>query len=168
MSQNTLVFHEEAVVSPTAQPAYLSGKGFSKQDHPSPPLMPRGRKRRALLWGVGSTLLSAVGLIGLALFEQYNGMLSELRSDLKHFNETSSEYVKKDQFQRCWEHMKETSKEVNACNAARTLLEHELKASEKAREDLGRELQRVRERLAYLEGVRSHRGGGHIPLPSED
>ena len=40
------------------------------------------------------------------MFEQYNGMLSELRADLKHFNETSNEYVKKERLQKCWEHLK--------------------------------------------------------------
>jgi chromosome segregation ATPase len=108
-----------------------------------------------MLWGTGGTVLSAVGFIALALFEQYNGMLSELRSDLKHFNETSSEYVKKESVQKYREEMRECLKEQQTSNAARSQLEQELRASERAREQMGRELQRMSERLAFLEGRQS-------------
>jgi hypothetical protein len=117
---------------------------------------PAGKgKYRAMLWGTGGTVLSAVGFIALALFEQYNGMLSELRSDLKHFNETSSEYVKKESVQKYREEMRECLKEQQTSNAARSQLEQELRASERAREQMGRELQRMSERLAFLEGRQS-------------
>jgi hypothetical protein len=101
---------------------------------------------------MGGTLLSGLGLIGLALFEQYNGMISELRNDLKHFNETSSQYVKKESVQRYREQMKECLKEAQASNMARAQLEQELRASERAREETAGELQRMRERMAFLEG----------------
>jgi hypothetical protein len=113
------------------------------------------RTRRAVICGVISTVLSAIGLIGLALFEQYNGMLSELRTDLKHFNETASDYVKRDRFEKCLERLKECSKEMRASAVARERLEQELKASERTREDMAKELQRMRERLAYVEGLKA-------------
>ena len=122
--------------------------------HPHSPLHPsfQGIKGKGLIWGVGGTILSVVGFVALALFEQYNGMLTELRNDLKHFNETSSEFVKKENVQRYREEMKNCTKEIQASSAARTILEQELKASEKARDDMAHELQRMRERLAFLEG----------------
>ncbi|HEV3261840.1 MAG TPA: hypothetical protein VG013_33630 [Gemmataceae bacterium] len=127
----------------------------------------RGRKRRALIWGITSTVLSAIGLIGLAMFEQYNGMLSELRSDLKHFNEISGEFVKKDRMQRCWDRMREYSREVAAASMAREQTERELQASERAREEMTKEMQQLRERLAYLEGLRAARLGVVSTVPAE-
>ena len=99
----------------------------------SPSWLGTGGKRSALIWGVVSTLLSAIGLIGLALFEQYNGALTELRTDLKHFNDTCSEYVKKDKLQKCWDMVKDCSKEIIASNAAHDRFERELQQSERAR-----------------------------------
>jgi septal ring factor EnvC (AmiA/AmiB activator) len=112
-------------------------------------------KRRRLLWGLGGTILSALGFVGLALFEQYNGVLSELRADLKHFNETSSEYVKKDSLQRIREHFRDCMKELHEIDAAKGRVEQELRASEKARDELAQELRQMRERLAYMEGRHS-------------
>jgi hypothetical protein len=133
--------------------------GYSTESHPahSPSLFAKVRTRRRLMWGLVSTILSAMGLIGLALFEQYNGTLSELRADLKHFNEASSEYVKKDKLQKCWEHVRECAKEITASNEARAHLEEELKASQKVRERLLEEIQRLRERVAYVEGLKGAR-----------
>jgi hypothetical protein len=109
-------------------------------------------KGKGLIWGLGGTILSVIGFVALALFEQYNGMLTELRNDLKHFNETSSEFVKKENVQRYRDEMKTCTKEIQASSAARTLLEQELRASEKTRDEMAHELQHMRERLAFLEG----------------
>jgi hypothetical protein len=109
-------------------------------------------KWRRLLWGVGGTDLSAIGFIALALFEQYNGVLSEFRADLKHFNETTSEYVKKESFQRFREHFRESMKELTEAELTRVRLEQELRASEKAREELALEPRQMREHLAFLDG----------------
>jgi chromosome segregation ATPase len=88
----------------------------------------------------------------MILFEQYNGMLTELRNDLKHFNETSGEFAKRDSLQRCRDQIKECLKEIQAANTARAQIEQVLRASERTREEMTRELQRMRERLAYVEG----------------
>jgi hypothetical protein len=125
--------------SPASSPSWLSNR----------------RTRRAVICGVISTVLSAIGLIGLALFEQYNGMLSELRTDLKHFNETTGDYIKKDRFEKFVERLKECSKEMRASAVVRERLEEELKASERSRESMAKELQRVRERLAFVEGLKA-------------
>src|SRR5437667_12193078 len=101
-------------------------------DHPaalSSPTLTRSRARAPLLWGMGGTLLSGLGFIGLALFEQYNGMIIELRSDLKHFNEISADFVKKDSLQRLRDQLKERFKELEESGTARTQIETELRAS---------------------------------------
>ena len=116
---------------------------------------PKVWKQRAFIWGLSSTVLSVVGLVALALFEQYNSMLAELRNDLKHFNETSAEYAKRDQLQRCREMMKDLYKEVTTSNGTRAVLEQELRTSEHGREELVKEVQRLRERVAYVEGLQS-------------
>jgi hypothetical protein len=158
MEQNARLRNKEETVFPSgAYPAYSTEERLASPLGSSSSWFAKGRKRRALVWGITSTALSAVGLIALALFEQYNGMLSELRTDLKHFNETASEYVKKDKLQKFWDMMKECSKEIDASNAARAQTERELKASERAREDMAKEMQRLRERLAFVEGMKMAR-----------
>jgi sensor histidine kinase YesM len=110
------------------------------------------RRRMAILVGVGSSLLSVLGFGALTAFEQYNSLISEMRSDLKHFNETVGEYVKRDNFQRYRDQVKDKIKELQETNVEKYRLEQELKASEKLRNETTEELRRLRERLAYLEG----------------
>src|SRR5438105_4306791 len=144
--------------------SHMAQIGGAHEHHPDALVNPALHrfKGKGLIWGLGGTILSVIGFIALALFEQYNGMLSELRSDLKHFNETSSEFVKKENVQRYREEMKNCIKEIQASSAARTILEQELKASEKAREDMAHELQRMRERLAFLEGKQTATTGANL------
>jgi hypothetical protein len=156
MEQNCIIHAKTGPdYAPDTPPSYTTEYRSPPSTASSSSLFARGRTRRALLWGAISTVLSAIGLIGLALFEQYNGMLSELRADLKHFNETSSEFVKKDRLQKCWDRVRECSKEMSASAVGRDRLEQELKASERTREGMVKEMQRLRERLAYLEGMKA-------------
>jgi hypothetical protein len=134
------------------QPSQLARDHQEHETSSSSRPVPQTRGRGVLLWGMGGTLLSALGFIGLALFEQYNSMLVELRNDLKHFNETAVEFAKKDSLQRLRDQLKERFKELDQSNGVREHLGAELRASEKAREEMGHELQRMRERLAFLEG----------------
>jgi uncharacterized protein YdcH (DUF465 family) len=99
--------------------------------------------------------LSGLGLIALCLFEQYNGMLSELRADLKHFNETVGEYAKKDRVMALREAVRQCSSDMTVSKLQREQLEQELKASQTQRDLLERELQQLRERIAYVEGLRA-------------
>jgi hypothetical protein len=101
---------------------------------------------------MGGTALSVAGFVALALFEQYNGMLAELRNDLKRFHEASGELVRKRSLQRLREALKEQVKQGHAFDLARAQMERELRACEKARQDTAAELQRLRERVARLEG----------------
>ena len=116
---------------------------------------PHGKSRAAMIWGVGSTVLSVLGFLAWGLFEQYNGSLSELRADLKHFNEASSTFVKKDSMTRLREQFKTQFGEMQAMAASNKQLDAELKASERAREAMAQELIRMRERLAFVEGRQS-------------
>jgi hypothetical protein len=114
---------------------------------------PQKKNRLSLFWKIsGGTILSVIGFVAMLLFEQYNNSLAELRNDLKHFNETSAEFVKKDSQRRFMERMRECFQEMEASKAARTDLERELRASEHSREELAHEVQHLRERLANVEG----------------
>src|SRR5262249_42502583 len=102
-----------SVVVATSYPSPGGGSG-----HAGGPWF-KNRGRGPLLWGMGGTLLSALGFIGLAMFEQYNGMLTELRNDLKHFNEVSAEFVKKESMQRLRDQLKVSFKEIEESAVAR-------------------------------------------------
>ena len=108
-----------------------------------------------MIWGIGSTVLSVLGFLAWGLFEQYNSSLAELRADLKHFNEVSSTFVKKESMLRFRDQTKAQYKEMQSVSLSNKQLEAELKASEKAREETIRELMRLRERLAFVEGRQS-------------
>jgi hypothetical protein len=125
--------------------------------HAQPGDRPAGRGKRAALWGAGGTALSAAAFVGLALFEQYNGVVNELRADLKHFNEASAQLATKDELRRLRDQVKEVSREAGVQAADRARLERELVASEQARADQAREVQRLRERVAYVEGQHAGR-----------
>ena len=109
-------------------------------------------KRAALWWGLSGTLLSCVGWIALMLFEQYNASLAELRNDLKHFHEARAELVNKENMRKLYDHFKDSLKELQASAAAREALQRQLQDSDKGRRVMARELQRMRERLAGVEG----------------
>ena len=108
-----------------------------------------------MVWGVASTVLSVLGYLAWGLFEQYNSSLAELRADLKHFNEASSTFVKRDTMTRFREQAKAQFAEMQSVSASNRHLEAELKVSERAREETSRELIRLRERLAFVEGRQS-------------
>jgi hypothetical protein len=113
---------------------------------------PSGSARRALWWGLAGTLLSGLGWICLMLFDQYNASLAELRNDLKHFHEARADLVKKETMRKVFDHVKDCFKELQASNVAREALKQQLRDNEKSRRVMARELQRIRERLASVEG----------------
>jgi septal ring factor EnvC (AmiA/AmiB activator) len=162
MDQNALIHRNGGgASSPGPHSGYLADAAVTDHAHPSGLPSPLRKGHSTLFWGLGGTVLSAVGFIALALFEQYNGMISELRSDLKHFNETSSEFVKRDSFQRLRDQTKEHFKEVQEATGTKAQIEHELMASEKAREEVARELHQIRERLAFVEGQQAPASNAH-------
>jgi hypothetical protein len=169
MSQAALVCGNGAGASscPTA-PSYVAEDGRLCQTPAPAQTVPKGKGRAALLWGVGSTLLSLLGFVAWAMFEQYNNSLSELRSDLKHFNETSSSFVKRDTLQRFREKAQERFKELQSVSVLREHLEKELKTSERAREEMAHELQQLRERLAFVEGQHSMAPNLQRPSPGKN
>ncbi len=145
--------HQEIVHSCTTSSVHLAEPAPTLHDGAPPTAAAAGKRNRAAwLWGAGSAILSGLGFVALALFEQYNGMVSELRNDLKHFNETQSNFVKREYFEKFREKSREGFHELREIKSERAQLEQELKISEKARADMARELQHMRERLAFLEG----------------
>jgi hypothetical protein len=137
--------------------------------HPAPPCRhcgepgatPHGSRRRGtLFWGLsGGTLLSAVGFVALTLYQQYHESLTELRNDLKHFHLTAAEQVRKEELQgrltAVWGGIRGLQAAQTACAArdARVAhLEQQLHSGEEDRKHLAREVQRLRERLAAVEG----------------
>ncbi len=154
MEQTGIVCRQvETVALPMHRPAVPLNEG---EAHPGlfagQPTAGKSRGRTALFWSIGGTVLSGIGFIALALFEQYNDSLTELRHDLKHFNETSADFVKKEGLRRFMTRVKGGLKQVETAEAARLQMEHELRASEQDRRDLTHEMQRLRERLAAVEG----------------
>src|SRR4051794_5606496 len=79
----------------------------------------RGKGRSFMWLGLSGSLLSALGFVALSLFEQYNHSVNELQRDLKHFNEQSGEFVKKESLKRHLEHLKDCTKELQAAAVAR-------------------------------------------------
>jgi len=94
-------------------------------------------------------------LCRLGGFEQYKSSLSELRADLKRFNEISGELVKKDSMRKCIDHLIECKQELQAVRLSKENLAQELAAVHKDREEMRHEVQHLRERLASLEGRQS-------------
>jgi hypothetical protein len=124
----------------------------------------RGSRGRAtLFWGIsGGTILSVVGFIALCLFEKYNDGLNELNADLKHFNLSCADLVKKEELRnfktRAWSNIKELHAAAAAARIQEiqvTQLEQQVKAAAQENKELTRELQRLRERLASVEGRQS-------------
>jgi hypothetical protein len=156
MDQNQLVFPDvEPLDSPGSRRPQVAAVSYPAQNeggcsHAVAP--PRKKGQLAFLWGISGTVLSAVGFLAVTLFEQYNESVTELQRDLKHFNEVSADLVKKESMQRCREQIKECLKEMQASAVLRAQLERDLQTSEQERKELAMELQRLRERVAAVEG----------------
>lgn len=125
----------------------------------------RPKKNRGVswFWGIsGGGILGAVGFVALTLYQQYNDSVVELHRDLKHFNMTCAELVKKDEFanrtRAFWNRMEKLEKAVSDKSERVLLLEHVLKESEEDRKQLNREVQLLRERLAMVEGKQTALG----------
>ena len=131
----------------------------------------RGGERVSVFWRIfGGTLLSIVFLAVLTVWQQFSAQLNDLRGELGHvskdfrkdlnrFSEGQAELVKKEEFgsrmRSVWDSIKELQADrttVTRLNERCDLLKEMVKAAEEERKGLGRELQRLRERLASLEG----------------
>ncbi len=67
----------------------------------------------------------------------------------------SSEFVKKDSFKRVFDRLTDYTKELEHSAVVRTRLEKELEASQIERREALQELQKMRQRLAAVEGRQS-------------
>jgi chromosome segregation ATPase len=114
----------------------------------------------SLFWRISAgTLLGVAGMVAATLYQHFNTSLNELRADLKQLNAAAGETAKRDEvrsrFSTLWTSVKElsaTSSTLAAQQVRWEQLEQQVRASEKERKELVRELQRLRERLASVEG----------------
>jgi len=135
----------------------------------------RGRRPKknaglTLFWGIsGGSAIGAVGFVLLTLYQQYDNSVTELQRDVKHFNESCADLVKKEEikgrFKTFWELMDKQGKELNEKSQRLTLLEHDLTTREEERKQLAIEVQRLRERMARLEGQQAPRSPEHELQP---
>jgi len=157
MDQNNIVCRNVEFVSPASSRVPQQARELPAEQSQtiSHPTSPKKKGRLALAWGISGTVLSALGFLGVTLYQQYTDSLNELRRDLNHFHEASAELVKKESLRKCREKLAECLKELRDSAALRTRVERDLHASEEERKETLRELQRVRERLAAVEGRQS-------------
>src|SRR5262245_22616717 len=133
---------------------------------------PKPEDRWPVFWRIfGTTLLSIGALVAITLYNQVISDLHNLRNDLNQVSANHGDLTRKDEVNsRIFEINSRTTtllnslKELQATNAASlaqrsALLEQQVKAGEEERKELARELQRLREGLAALEG-RSPSGQG--------
>jgi hypothetical protein len=147
-------------VPPPPGPAvFFTARHDAHLDPSTTPARPR-QGRFSWFWGVsGGSILSVLGFLALTLYQQYNDSLTELRNDLKRFNITCGDLVKKDEMHNRMTHLYTKLKELGDNHADGKshlmLVEHQLKVSEEERRELMHEVQRLRERLAAVEGRQS-------------
>ncbi len=126
---------------------------------------PKGEEHWPMFWRIfGTTLLSIAALIAITLYSQVTSGLNEVRNEVSRSDAAHADLIRKDEFNnRVLEiHGRSTSalnslKELQAATASAmaqrsALLEQQVRAAEEERKELARELQRLRERLAILEG----------------
>ena len=111
----------------SASGSYVHEVVAPAHEYVSRPAPTHGKSRAAMIWGVGSTVLSVLGFLAWGLFEQYNSSLAELRADLKHFNEASSTFVKKDSMTRFRDQAKAQYKEMQSVSLSNKQLEENAK-----------------------------------------
>lgn len=145
---------------PSPSPASLfPARHDTHFDQATPGARPR-QGRLSWFWSIsGGSILSVMGFVALTLYQQYNDSLTELRNDLKRFNITCGDLVKKEEMHNRMTHlytkMKELGDNHTDGKSHLMLVEHQLKVSEEERRELSHEVQRLRERLAAVEGRQS-------------
>jgi hypothetical protein len=130
----------------------------------------KAEERLPVLWRVfGATLLSIAALVVITLCQHFSGSLNELRAelghlgadlhkDVAHLTESQGHLVEKEEFSTRLSSVWNSLKDLQALSATvAALREKELVREEQLRQqdehkELIRELQRLRERLALLEG----------------
>jgi heme exporter protein D len=147
----------------------------------------KGEERFSVFWrAFGATLLSIAALVVITLCQHFSSSLTELRSDLGHLNqelrkdmarlsESHGHLVQKEEFSTrimsVWNSIKELqmlSSTVAALKEKALVRDEQLRHQEERRE-LVRDLQRLRERLATLEGRQEAAPAGKSPvMPSGD
>jgi hypothetical protein len=144
----------------------------------------KGEERLPVFWRVfGATLLSIAALVVITLCQHFSSSLNELRSDLGHLNEdlrkdmarlneSQAHLVPKEEFSTritsVWNSIKElqTLSSTVAALKEKALVRDEQLREQEERRELVRELQRLRERLATLEGRQEAHPAAKLPAVS--
>jgi len=118
---------------------------------------PPSEEKISVFWRVfGGTLLSIAALVCMTIYQQFSASLTDLRAGINHLTEFYAEVVKKDELNTrtnaIWASLKELGNDMPALKTQTTVLQGQLRAVEQERKELAREVQRLRERLATLEG----------------
>jgi hypothetical protein len=150
-------------------PSFSQGRPFDATAQVSRP----EKRKTSILWGISwGTVLSVVGFLALTLYQQYNESLTELRGDLKHFNTTCADLVKKDELQTQVGILHKKARDVtDHLTDQRTRLavvEYQLKLSEEDCRELRRQNQLLRERLAAVEGRQTSLPANTSTPPHDD
>ena len=119
--------------------------------------------RFTLFWRIcGGGVISVGALICITMYQGISNNIAELRTALNHVNETQADFVKKDEFSNrittIWNGIKESNVanvSVAGLKEREAQLEQQLKGSEDERRELNREVKRLAERLATVEGRQS-------------
>lgn len=120
----------------------------------------KGEERISLFWRVfGGTLLSIVALVVVTVYQQFSNSLFELRNDMIHLNEARADLVTKEDFNSrmtsVWNGLKDlqtAGATVSGLRERATLLEQNLKDAESERKEMAHQMERLRDRIAVLEG----------------
>jgi hypothetical protein len=154
--------HEDSTIIPLPHPAItiLAPEAIRAGTAPLPAPSAKGEDRMSLFWRIfGGTLLSLAGLGGLTIYQQLNNSITEVRNEVNRINEGRGELVKKEELAArtttIWNGIKDLQSAngtVTALKEREGVLEQQLKASEDERREMSKEIQKLRERLAALEG----------------
>src|SRR4051794_37498384 len=166
MAQKNQEYHEEASSARRTSSVTVLPAAETLRSVAMAPLIQqpdKSEERMSLFWRVfGGTLLSIAALVAVTLYQQFNNGLNDVRNDISRLNEGRGDFIKKDEFNgrmtTAWAGIKDASNAGTALTALREhelLLEQQVKAGDEERKDLVREVRRLSERLAGLEGRQS-------------
>lgn len=163
MAANRPLRHEsrESIEQTSPPLSLLQAETLRNAAAPPPqPTPARGEEQIPIFWRIfGGTLISIAALVAITLYNQFNNGLNELRAEIVRLKEQNGDLVKKAELREQAASLSTGLKDVQAAQAGVTalrerslLLEQQLKTAEDERRELAREVQRMRERLAAVEG----------------
>jgi hypothetical protein len=110
----------------------------------------------SLFWRVfGGTLLSIAALVIMTVYQQFSSSLNELRNNMNHIHETHVDLLKKEEFNArsttIWNALNQVKDEAPAQKTRLTELEVLVQTLQQERNELSRQVQAMREKMAAIE-----------------